>query len=200
MNNWTPEEEEILRKAWLGEENFKRQLIQIPRHGYDAAVWHARVVMGLGPRAHSDRGALAYAWDLIKAELEKAPGTVAELVSRAELSQTVIDRKLRLADPGPDGRAHVIGWRKGSRGGPPAAIYAIGPGENVPRPSAQTLAEKGKLFKVRRRIRKTGAAMKNPFAAALGLVEAPKGNTGRVYIHLTDSKHDEFADELECAA
>jgi hypothetical protein len=36
----------------------------------------------------------------------------------------------------------------------------------------------------------------NPFAAALGLVEAPKGNTGRVYIHLTDSKDD----ELEMAA
>jgi hypothetical protein len=36
--------------------------------------------------------------------------------------------------------------------------------------------------------------MKNPFAAALGLVEAPKGNTGRVYIHLTDSKDDEYAE------
>jgi hypothetical protein len=38
------------------------------------------------------------------------------------------------------------------------------------------------------------AAMASPFAAALGLVAAPKGEPGRVYIHLTDSKDDEYAE------
>jgi hypothetical protein len=63
-------------------------------------------------------------------------------------------------------------------------------------------SHKDELRKARLRHRKSRVARGafNPFAAALGLVAAPKGEPGRVYIHLTDSKHDEFVDELECAA
>lgn len=56
------------------------------------------------------------------------------------------------------------------------AVWVLGSGKDAPK-------------------HKESRAMKrdfNPFAAALGLVEAPKGEPGRVYIHLTDSKYDEL--------
>ncbi|SDH10497.1 regulatory protein, arsR family [Paraburkholderia phenazinium] len=188
-NAWTPEEEEILSKAWLGTENFKRQLIQIPRHSYHAAVSHARDVMGLGPRAHSDRGAAGFAWNLVKAEIERLPSTVSDITRRTGLSQSVIDRHLRASNPGPDGKTHVIGWRQGG-GGRAAAIYAIGPGKNVPRPPRQSQSEKVRLYGIRRRLRKTGATMVNPFAPALGLVQVPTAANGRVVHNLWDEPEE----------
>lgn len=56
------------------------------------------------------------------------------------------------------------------------ALWAIGPGKDAPKPREQKAARKDI----------------NPFASVLGLVEVPKGNPGRVFIHLTDSPEEKL--------
>lgn len=199
---WSDEEIEIVRTAWLGDGNFKSCLRFLDNRTYAAAQTYATKRLKLGPRVHTDRGVPAYAWERIAAELKKCPGTSVELVERTGLSMCAVYDELRLSKPGRHGKTHVIEWRRRPTGGVPTAVYALGRGENAVKPVPYTNAEKIKATRARKGTRKTRLRSKkvNPFAAALGLVEAPKGNPGRVYIHLTDSKDDEYADEMECAA
>lgn len=199
---WSPGEIEIVRAAWLGEGNFKSCLRLLDNRTYAAASTYAKRRLNLGPRPHSDRGVPAYAWDMVMAELKKSPSTSPELIEKTGLSEAAVCKQLRLSKPGKRGKTHIVDWRRRSTGGSPVAIYAIGPGENAPMPAPYTNAEKIKATRLRRGTRKTCMNSKriNPFASAAGLVEAPRGEPGRVYIHLTDSKDDEFAEEMECAA
>ena len=190
---WSDEEVAIVREAWLGDGNFKSCLRFLDDRTYAAAQTYATKRLKLGPRTHTDRGVPAYAWERIAAELKGAPGTSAELVARTGLSPCAVYDQLRLSKPGKRGKTHVVDWRRRQTGGNPIAVYAIGPGENAAKPVPYSNAQKIKATKARKGARKTVSRKKiNPFAAALGLVEAPKGEPGRVYIHLTDSKYDEL--------
>ncbi|MBB5414076.1 hypothetical protein [Paraburkholderia atlantica] len=189
---WSNEEIEIVRNAWLGEGNFKSCLRFLDNRTYAAAATYASKRLGLGPRVHNDRGVKPFAWDLVEAELIKSPGTSGELVKRTGLSESSVAEQIRESNAGPQGRIHIIDWRRRARGGTPHAIYAIGPGENVPMPKPIPYEEKVAANKRRRRANRTCAVSKavNPFASAAGLVSAPTGQPGRVYHHLVDDDRE----------
>lgn len=92
---------------------------------------------------------------------------------------------------------HVASWTRDGGHGYYAAVWKLGAGEDAARPVPITKAEMDRRAALKRKLAKHGEGKKvrafNPFAAALGLVEAPKGESGRVYIHLTD-KDDEYAE------
>lgn len=189
MKTWTDEQNELLRRLWPTGESLKPYLSQFGDRPYTTVISHAHKVLKLGVRPKSARGVPGYAWSMIKAELEKFPGSGPDLIRRTGLTPAPVCARLRKANPGPQGEIHIMTWRKrfGS-GGEPVAVYAIGPGENALKPVPFTTAEKWQM-KLRKR-----SAKRDPFAAAAGLVSAPQAMTGRVYIHLTDSKDDEYAE------
>lgn len=187
MRTWTDEQNELLRKLWPTGESLKPHLEFFGNRSYTTIISHAHKILGLGPRPKSDRGLPGYAWDMIRAELAKLPGSAPDLIRRTGLTTAPVCKYLREANPGPDGEIHIIAWRKRlATGGAPVAVYAIGPGENEPRPAPYTTSEKWKMKRARR------SAGRNPFAAAAGMVCAPALTTGRVFIHLTDSPEEEL--------
>jgi hypothetical protein len=185
-NDWTPEQEKLLVDIWPTGESIKRHIKALGDRSYTTIISHAKKVLKLGPRPKSARGSLAFAWPIMKGELEKGPGTAPELIARTGLSMAVVCHRLREANPGPASEIHIIGWRKRSTGGSPTAIYAIGPGVNAPTPKPFTPSEKWLKKKSRR------AGSSNPFAVAAGRVSVQATITGRVFKHLHD-------DELEAA-
>lgn len=185
-NDWTAEQEQLLRDIWPTGESIKRHIKALGDRSYTTIISHAKKTLKLPPRPKTARGRLAYAWPLIKAELESGPGTAPELIARTGLSMAPVCHRLREANPGPDGEIHIIGWRKKSHGGKPTAVYAIGPGENAPIPAPLTTAEKW----VKKKTRNAGAA--NPFSVAAGFVPVRSTIPGRFIKHLHD-------DDLEAA-
>ena len=181
-NDWTPEQEKLLLDIWPTGESIKRHIKALGDRPYTTIMSHAKKVMKLPPRPKTARGRQAYAWPIIKAELERGHGTAPELIARTGLSMAPVCHRIREANPGPNGEIHIVDWRKRSSGGLPVAVYAIGPGINAPMPKPFTTAEKWAKKKNRK------ASSANPFAAAAGLVNAPKNGTGRVYIHLHDNE------------
>lgn len=183
-SSWTPEQEQLLRDIWPTGESIKRHIKALGDRSYSTIMSHAKKVLKLGSRPKTARGRVAYAWPTIKAELEKHPGTAPELIKRTGLSMAPVCGHLRKANPGPDGAIHIIGWRKRSTGGKPVAIYAIGPGENVPMPEPFSPAEKWKHRCTRRGVGR------DPFALAKGHVVAPTTGNGRVYRQSMDVRDD----------
>jgi hypothetical protein len=179
--DWSDEEIDIVRNAWLGEGNFKSCLRFLDNRSYASAATYAN--KRFGPRVHSDRGVKPFAWDLIKAELTKSPATSGELVKRTKLSESSVSEQIRESNAGPQGRIHIIDWRRRARGGTPHAIYAIGPGENATKPNPIPYEEKVAANKRRRRANRTCVVSKavNPFAALLGVSIVPKAPQGRIY-------------------
>lgn len=171
---WTEEQNALLKRIWPTGENIKRYMPQLGNRGYTTIVSHAKKTLKLGPRPKSARGKLAYAWPTIEAELKKLPGTAPELIKRTGLAMCAVCTHLRESNPGPQGKVHILAWRRRSTGGKPVAVYALGPGENALMPDPFTTAEKWK----RELSRRVGS---DPFAAAAGLVKAPTGETGRVF-------------------
>ncbi|MFL9904663.1 hypothetical protein PQR71_42160 [Paraburkholderia fungorum] len=189
MKTWTDEQNELLRKLWPTGESLKPHLGSFGNRRYTTIISHAHKILGLGPRPKSDRGLPGYAWDMIRAELTRLPGSAPDLIRRTGLTSAPVCKYLSEANPGHNGEIHIIAWRKRlTTGGAPVAVYAIGPGENAPKPAPYTTAEKWKMKRAR------CGASKNPFAVVTGMVNAPALTPGRVYIHLTDSKDDEYAE------
>lgn len=122
----------------------------------------------------------SWVWSAMQAAILKhGPMTAGELEERTNSAHGAVLRQIeRFHGKG----LYVANWRATTR--KPAAVWALG---NLPDADMRAVLTRQKKVKL---------ANRNPFAAALGLVEAPKGNTGRVFIHLTDSKDD----ELEMAA
>lgn len=160
--SWTPDQNALLRKHWSTGENLKTLLHLFGNRSYKAVVSHAKKQLKLGPRPKTARGVPGYAWDWIKAELERGgSGTAPELVKRTGLTTAPVCKELKNANPGPDGEVHIVEWRRRSTGGEPVAVYAIGPGENAVKPANLTIAEKNQLARERKQHRA------NPFATAM---------------------------------
>ncbi|MGB8422212.1 hypothetical protein [Paraburkholderia sp.] len=188
-NKWTPEQEALLARIWPTGESLKKYMAELGDRPYSTIVSHAHKVLKLGSRPVSARGRAAYAWPTIEAELKEGPGSASELVKRTGLSMAPVFEHLRKANPGPNGKVHIIVWRKRSEGGDPVAVYAIGPGENAPKPAPFTTAEKWQ-----RKIASRPVAA-NPFAVAAGFVTAPVITsipTGRIYQQSMSIKDDEM--------
>jgi hypothetical protein len=185
MRTWSKEQNELLRKLWPTGESLKPHLEFFGNRSYTTVISHAHKVLLLGSRPKSDRGLPGYAWDIIRAELTKLPGSAPDLIRRTGLTTAPVCKYLRLANPGPDGEIHIIAWRKRlTTGGAPVAVYAVGPGENAPKPIPYTTSEKWKMKRARR------SAGRNPFAAAAGLVSVPEVAGGRIYHHLCDDDRE----------
>lgn len=185
MKTWNDEQNQLLRKLWPTGESLKPHLEFFGNRSYRAVISHAHKILRLGRRPKSDRGLPGYAWNMIRAELEKLPGSAPDLMRRTGLTTGPVCKYLRLANPGLDGEIHIIAWRKKmATGGSPVAVYAIGPGENAPKPIPYTSSEKWKMKRVRRGVGK------NPFAAAAGMISAPASAHGRVYHHMWDDDRE----------
>lgn len=120
----------------------------------------------------------SWVWDAMRAAILKyGPMTASELEERTGSAHGAV---LRMIERFHGNGLYVSEWKATCR--KPAALWALG---NKPDADKRLVLTRQKTVR---------SAKVNPFAAALGLVEAPKGEPGRVYIHLTDSKDDEYAE------
>jgi hypothetical protein len=183
---WSPEEEKIVLAIWFEIGPLKSLGKRLPGRTVESIRQFAARI-GLP----TDRGSLKscrFSWveDAIRRELEKGrPFAAHEL---AEVTGVSVDRARQVLAKGLKERSyHVDKWVRRSVHGQWAAAYLLGDGKDAPRPAAKTKAKTAHDCYWR----KKGAPSKaNPFAAALGLVQAPSGQPGRVFIHLTDSPEE----------
>lgn len=176
-NAFTNREVSFIRANWPTRMPMDEILANLSRHTENSITSYANKVLGL--KRPTSRCALGSprkqpAWESLCALLEARPMTQAEISAHFGFSRTRASELLR-AHPG---EAYIERWSNES--GSFEAYWALGSSPHAPIPKGVPFGWK--------------ASRPNPFAAALGLVEAPKGNTGRVFIHLTDSKDDEFAE------
>lgn len=176
---WMTSEERFLRLHYGTEMPVEEIRANLSRHSWSAIRSHATKELGLMRPPRKGEYRPTPTWDRMKAMLQTEKLTVSELVDRLQVSQQRVAELIGLH------RKEIYisdRLRPQRRGGQHTPVYAYGNEPDAP---------------CRLSIRKVKSGKKcNPFAAALGLVEAPRGNTGRVFIHLTDSKED----ELEIAA
>jgi hypothetical protein len=176
-NPFTNHEVAFIRENWPTRMPMSEILENLSRHTENSITCYANKVLGLKrPTSRSAFGSPRKqpSWERLCALLETGPMTQAAIAAHCGFSRARASELLR-AHPG---EAYVERWS--DEGGGFEAYWALGNKPHAPIP-------KGVHFGLR-------VSRANPFAAALGLVEAPKGNTGRVFIHLTDSKDDEFAE------
>ena len=184
---WTPEEEVVLVEIWTQPRILKVGMNRLPGRTYDAVRVHAKA-MGLGDKPTAQKGSRSPFFNSIIGEIKKhGPLTSLELSRLLKVSRRTVQRVLQDCH---GVEFHVGDW-KNETSKHLSRMWANGPGPDVPKPSPKSALDVHKDYRIRKRI-KSGRT--NPFAAALGLVETPKGEPGRVYIHLTDSKDDEYAE------
>lgn len=159
---WTKEEDAIVRKIWHKPGSLKAQLRLFDDRTYEALLHRGRTLK-LGPRQNPSR-ATGWGWDVIKAELEKGPGTAPDILRRTGLARCTVSRLFGLAEIGPEGEIHISDYEKRSTGGKPIAVYSIGPGENAAIPAPYTDSEKYHMIKARQE------SKSNPFSIVLGQV------------------------------
>jgi hypothetical protein len=194
---WSDAEDLILREIWSGKGSLKSHLHRLPGRTWRGALHRAQ---SIGLRGRSPKQFVSnYSWveaEVMKVLSKAVPLTAREIAAACSASYERITQVLTMHA---ETKWHAVDWRHTSVSGTGnwSAVWLIGEGANAPKPALKTKSETSRAYRAKKAIAK---GRLNPFAAALGLVEAPKGNTGRVYIHLTDSKDDEYADELECAA
>jgi hypothetical protein len=183
--NWTPDEDTILIDIYAGNGCIKAQMHRLPGRTYIGAKNRA-VRLNLDHKGPITDGSLSWIKAAIVIELEKGiPLSAASLCRIIGASRAGIKPVLK--------RWHrkgfrVAGWeRAGEHGWLPK--YALGDELDAPKPQPKSLRQACRDWRLRQRI---ATGQFNPFAAALGLVEAPKGEPGRVYIHLTDSPYDDL--------
>jgi hypothetical protein len=87
-------------------------------------------------------------------------------------------------------QTHISGWCRLYDRGSNTPIWALGHGEDAPKPAKQTRAEKYRKDSVRRKAQR---GTLNPFLAAAGLVQAPASAPGRVYKQSMSINDEEVA-------
>lgn len=113
----------------------------------------------------------SWVWESMKAAIaERGPMTAAELEERTNSAHGAVIRMIKRFHG--DG-LYISAWRPTLR--KPAAVWALGSAPDADKRAVLT----------RRYVKKSKV---NPFAAAIGAIEAPKSAPGRVYIHLTDDE------------
>ena len=70
--------------------------------------------------------------------------TAEEIETKAALAKDA--SRLTLLAMHRAGEAHIVGWSRNSQGGPWSRVWALGPGEDVPRPSPVPRTRKGSPF------------------------------------------------------
>jgi hypothetical protein len=172
--HWSAEEDAILREIWLAPRSIKNGLHRLPDRSYHSAKIRAKR-LNLGMKPPSERGAQSWVLRAIIAVLGNGVQMTAQQIAVA----TGADRgsiQLHLA------RLRGVQFRVGGweriNSNHLSMRWALGPGEDAPKPSRKPALESHKAFRERMRIKK---ARLNPFATAAGFVPAPKSHGGRIY-------------------
>lgn len=186
---WSDAEDSILREIWNGKGSLKSHLHRLPGRTWRGAL-HRAYSIGLRGRS-PQQFVSSFSW--VEVEVMKALSQLVPMTARdiASVCQASYARITQILAQHIETKWHVVEWRHTSVSGTGnwSAVWVLGEGKNAPKPALKTKAECAKTYRVKQAIAKGRI---NPFAAALGLVEAPKGEPGRVYIHLTDEKWDEL--------
>lgn len=175
---WTDEEDELLKRVW-GEKGSLKMLAAAyfpDRTGKALADRAPRIGLPT-KRGNLGHGQVSFCAIQIKRaieengaltcyELEKAAGV--QLPRAQEIVRGWLEK----------GECHIVDWRRRSSDGPWSAAYALGKGENVPKPARKSGALVKREYLARRYGKKRTP---NPFAVAAGLVQAPPAQTGRVF-------------------
>jgi hypothetical protein len=174
---WMVSEDRFLRLHYGTAMSREEICAALPRHSWTAIRCHATKELGLMRPARKGEYRPTPTWDRMKALLQAEKLTVNELVERLQVTQQRVAELIGLH------RDEIYVFDRlppRQCGGQRTPIYAYGNQPDAPCPLSIRKAK--------------GEKNRNPFAAALGLVAAPKGEPGRVFIHLTDSKDDEYAE------
>jgi hypothetical protein len=173
---WMVSEDRILRLHYGTTLSREEICAALPRHSWSAIRCRAtKELQLLRPPRHGEYRPTP-TWDRMKTILQAEQLTVNELVVRLNVTQQRVAelislhrKELYIVDRMPPRQT----------GGQRTPIYAYGNEPDAPCPLS---------------IRKAKSEKKrNPFAAALGLVEAPNGESGRIYHHLWDDHEREAA-------
>lgn len=174
---WMVSEDRFLRLNYGTTISREEICAALPRHSWSAIRCRATKELGLMRPPRKGEYRPTPTWDRMKALLQSEKLTVNELIDRLHVTQQRVAELINLHR----GEIYVFDRvRPQQHGGQFTSIYAYGDKPDAPCPLSIRKARREKN--------------RNPFAAALGLVSAPKGEPGRVFIHLTDSKDDEYAE------
>jgi hypothetical protein len=174
FREWTPAEDAILREIWSAPRNIKTGLHRLPGRSYDAAKIRA-TRLGLGIKTAAQSGTRSWVLRAVMKLLSNgAVITTKEIAAITGIDRGSVQDTLA--------KWHGIEFRVGAwervDRNHLAMKWALGAGEDAPKPSPKTKEECWKAYRERQRISK---GIFNPFAAAAGLVSAPEAGQGRVY-------------------
>ncbi|MEX3933304.1 hypothetical protein AB4Y32_16125 [Paraburkholderia phymatum] len=182
---WIEEEDERLKRVW-GEKGSLKILAakHFPGRTGKGIADRARRIGLPTKRGNLGHGQVSYcAMQMRKAIEENGPLTCYELESAAGVkmarAQEIVREWLE------NGECHVVDWRRRSSDGQWSAAYALGNGENIPKPARKSIASVKRDWYARRHGKKRTP---NPFAAAAGLVTIPQGQQGRVINNCWDDQ------------
>jgi hypothetical protein len=185
--SWTPGEDQILREIWTTPRNIKEGMHRLERRSYEAAKIRA-ARLGLGKKTPAEPGTRSWVLRAVMAFLKGgAHKSMNEIADEMGIDRKSIQSTIK-AFHGKE--FYIASWVQ-TDANHRVMKWALGAGHDAPKPAPKSPAQCNREYRQRNRV---SLVKVNPFAAALGLVEAPKGNPGRVYIHLTDSKEDEYAE------
>jgi hypothetical protein len=187
---WSLEEEQHLRDAHASAIPYKSVMHFWPGRTHNAVIDKA-AHMKLGARPVPLKHNYSACWEGILRELENGGATSRKLSEIVGMCWENAGRLLRKNLNGDDPKIHVAHWVRSRPGGPWVEFWELGNGENAERPKPMTNQQ---MKAQRRAIERVKAGRANPFAHLTGEVSVPHGKPGRVYIHMTDSLHDDMAE------
>lgn len=175
-NVWTNHELALLREHWPTHMPMERLLALLPRHTENSITGYANKVLGL----RRPTCANAYgnprkqpAWERMRVLLS-IPRTQNEIAETMGFSRPRASELIGLHRS----EVYIAGWRWPDGKGKPEAEWVLGNKPDAPQPMGIQRAR-------RQRVRRV-----NPFATAAGLVAAPAGRSGRMYVQSMDVADD----------
>ena len=179
---WTKEETEILRSMWAAAGTIKSNAHLLPNRTLYAIMGR---IAELGLPSRGSRSRSSYRWveeSITRALNENGPLNCHQLSALTGASWPRIRQTMR---GGHGTKFRIDGWCRLNRTGNHTPVWAIGTGEDAPKPPVQTRQEKNRRERVRNQ-----RSSANPFAPALGLIQTPAAGTGRVIHHLWDEPEE----------
>ncbi|WP_155308286.1 hypothetical protein [Burkholderia gladioli] len=171
---WTEEEDAKLSKIWETDETIKHGMHILPGRTYNAARVRARLLK-LDAKKSARIGSKSVILSLAISTMKKrGPMTVDEIANIAGINRSSLRqvfKKVRGID------VHVSGWKKVDANHQ-SMIFAVGPGQDAPKPAPKTCNQSWKEYKRKKAIER---GKYNPFSIAAGLINVPDAPQGRVY-------------------
>jgi hypothetical protein len=189
---WSAEMDMRLGEVWKTGGRIKSHMHEFPGHSLASIMTRAHT-LGLGRRGKHGFNEVSASWKIVEQRLKSRDSSCRRLTSDTGLHQSTVYSYLATNHPAKT--VHIVDWERANSGAKAVPVYRFGPGEDAPMPVLVGAAKEKKYRQAdlhKRVIAGETVRTINPFAAAAGLVVAPKGIKGRVVIHLTDSKEDEL--------